>query len=61
MKLRKARSTITAVNNGGVVTIRITIRPSRRGTITNTASVTSTSPTDPVSGNNTDSVTTVVT
>jgi uncharacterized repeat protein (TIGR01451 family) len=46
--------------NGSTVTVSLTLKPTTRGSFTNTASVSLTSPTDPVSGNNTSSVTTAV-
>ena len=46
---------------GGTVTVRITVKPTSKGTITNTAQVSATSPPDPNSANNQDSETTTVT
>jgi uncharacterized repeat protein (TIGR01451 family) len=46
--------------SGASVTITITLKPTKKGAFTNTATVTLTSPNDPVSGNNTASVTTQV-
>jgi uncharacterized repeat protein (TIGR01451 family) len=51
---------IGTMANGGRVTVTLTLKPTTKGTFTNTASVASTSPNDPVSGNNTSSVTTKV-
>jgi uncharacterized repeat protein (TIGR01451 family) len=45
---------------GATATVTINVKPTSQGTITNTASVSSTSPNDPVSTNNQDSVTTSV-
>jgi len=52
---------IGTVANGGTVTVTLTLKPTTKGTFTNMATVASTSPNDPVSGNNTASVTTRVT
>jgi uncharacterized repeat protein (TIGR01451 family) len=46
--------------NQATATVTVVVKPSSQGTITNTVSVASTSPNDPVSGNNSDSVTTTV-
>lgn len=51
---------IGTVANGSTVTVTLTLKPTTKGTFTNTVSVASTSPNDPVSGNNTSSVTTKV-
>jgi uncharacterized repeat protein (TIGR01451 family) len=46
--------------NQSSATVTLVVKPTSQGTITNTASVVSASPEDPVSGNNQDSVTTTV-
>jgi uncharacterized repeat protein (TIGR01451 family) len=51
---------IGAMANGASVTITIVVKPTSKGTITNTASVTATSPTDPNTTNNTATATTTV-
>jgi uncharacterized repeat protein (TIGR01451 family) len=51
---------IGTLASGASVTITITLKPTRKGPFTNVATVTLTSPNDPVSGNNTASVTTQV-
>jgi uncharacterized repeat protein (TIGR01451 family) len=47
--------------NSAKVTVNLMIKPTTKGNFTDTASVSATSPNDPVSGNNTSSVTTKVT
>jgi uncharacterized repeat protein (TIGR01451 family) len=47
--------------NNRSATVTITVKPNSQGTITNTVSVTAASPNDPVTGNNQDSVNTIVT
>jgi uncharacterized repeat protein (TIGR01451 family) len=44
----------------GSVTVTITVRPTRGGVVTNTATVSATSPADPIPGNNSASATTTV-
>ena len=51
---------VGAMANGTTVTVTLTLKPTKKGSFINTASVTATSPTDPVPGNNTSSVTTTV-
>jgi uncharacterized repeat protein (TIGR01451 family) len=51
---------IGSMGSGGTVTVTLVLKPTTKGSFTNTASVTATSPNDPVSGNNTSSVTTAV-
>jgi uncharacterized repeat protein (TIGR01451 family) len=51
---------IGAMSNGATVTINMMLKPTKKGIFTNTAIVTSTSPNDPISGNNTSSVNTNV-
>jgi len=46
--------------SGATVTVTLVIKPTTKGNFTNTATVSATSPNDPVSGNNTSSVTTKV-
>jgi uncharacterized repeat protein (TIGR01451 family) len=45
---------------GATVTVRITVKPTSKGTITNTAQVAASSPSDPNTANNTDAETTTV-
>jgi uncharacterized repeat protein (TIGR01451 family) len=52
--------TIGSMANGANVTVTLLIKPTQKGAFTDTATVSSTSPNDPVSGNNTSSVTTSV-
>jgi uncharacterized repeat protein (TIGR01451 family) len=52
---------IGTVASGATVTVTLVIKPTTKGNFTDTASVSATSPNDPVSGNNTSSVTTKVT
>jgi uncharacterized repeat protein (TIGR01451 family) len=49
-----------AVPSGGVVTVTIVVKPQKKGQITNTATVSSTSPPDPNTANNTATATTSV-
>jgi uncharacterized repeat protein (TIGR01451 family) len=51
---------IGTMANQATVTITMTLKPTKKGVFTNTATVASTSPNDPVSGNNTSSVNTNV-
>jgi uncharacterized repeat protein (TIGR01451 family) len=51
---------IGTMNSGTTVTVTLVIKPTTKGNFTDTATVTATSPNDPVSGNNTSSVTTKV-
>ena len=51
---------IGTMANGASVTITVMVKPTSKGTITNTASVTATSPTDPNTANNTATATTTV-
>jgi uncharacterized repeat protein (TIGR01451 family) len=51
---------IGSMGSGGTVTVTLTLKPTKKGTFVNTVTVTDTSPNDPVSGNNTSSVTTNV-
>jgi uncharacterized repeat protein (TIGR01451 family) len=51
---------VGAMANGSTVTVTLVLKPTVKGSFINTASVASTSPNDPVSGNNTSSVTTAV-
>jgi len=51
---------IGTMSNGATVTINMMLKPTKKGIFTNTAIVTSTSPNDPISGNNTSSVNTNV-
>ena len=51
---------IGSMANGATVTVTLTLKPTTKGSFTNTVSVTAASPNDPVSGNNTASVTTKV-
>jgi uncharacterized repeat protein (TIGR01451 family) len=53
--------TIGTMSSGASVTITLLVKPTSKGTITNTASVTLTSPTDPNTANNTATATTTVT
>jgi uncharacterized repeat protein (TIGR01451 family) len=53
--------TIGSMASGATVTVTVIIKPTTKGNFTDIASVASTSPSDPVSGNNTSSVTTRVT
>jgi uncharacterized repeat protein (TIGR01451 family) len=53
--------TIGTMASGASVTITLMVKPTSKGTITNTASVTLTSPTDPNTANNTATATTTVT
>ncbi len=53
--------TIGTMASGASVTITLVVKPTSKGTITNTASVTLTSPTDPNTANNTATATTTVT
>jgi uncharacterized repeat protein (TIGR01451 family) len=46
--------------SGATVTVTLVIKPTTKGNFTDTATVSATSPNDPVSGNNTSSVTTKV-
>ena len=48
------------MTNGATATISIVVKPTSKGTITNTASVTLTSPTDPSTANNTATAKTTV-
>ncbi|MGH2671425.1 MAG: DUF11 domain-containing protein [Actinomycetota bacterium] len=50
-----------SVAAGGTVTVRISVKPTQKGTITNTAQISATSPPDPNSANNGDTETTTVT
>jgi uncharacterized repeat protein (TIGR01451 family) len=52
---------VGSMNSGATVTVTLVIKPTTKGNFTDTASVRATSPNDPVSGNNTSSVTTKVT
>src|SRR5262249_38135502 len=52
---------IGTMASGATVTMTIVAKPTKKGSYTNTATVSSSSPNDPVSGNNTSSVTTNVT
>src|SRR5258705_11972820 len=52
---------IGTMASGAAVTITLVVKPTQKGSYTNTASVKATSPSDPNSANNTSSVTTVVT
>jgi uncharacterized repeat protein (TIGR01451 family) len=51
---------IGTMANGGTATITLTLKPTKKGIFTNKATVSSTSPNDPVSTNNTSSVNTSV-
>jgi uncharacterized repeat protein (TIGR01451 family) len=51
---------IGAMNSGATATVTLLIKPTRKGDFTDTASVSATSPNDPISGNNTSSFTTKV-
>jgi len=51
---------IGTMNSGGTVTVTLVTKPTKKGDFTDTATVSATSPNDPVSGNNTSSVTTKV-
>jgi uncharacterized repeat protein (TIGR01451 family) len=51
---------IGTMANGGTVTVTLTLKPTTKGNFTNAASIAATSPSDPVSGNNTSSATTQV-
>jgi uncharacterized repeat protein (TIGR01451 family) len=51
---------IGTMANGATVTVTIVVKPTKKGTITNTVTVASTSPTDPNLSNNTASTTTTV-
>jgi uncharacterized repeat protein (TIGR01451 family) len=51
---------IGTLARGATATVTIVTKPTKKGDFTDTATVSSTSPNDPVSGNNTSSVTTVV-
>ncbi|HEV8611213.1 MAG TPA: hypothetical protein VGS98_14255 [Thermoanaerobaculia bacterium] len=51
---------IGTMANAATATITLTLKPTKKGTFTNKATVASTSPNDPVSGNNTSSVNTAV-
>jgi uncharacterized repeat protein (TIGR01451 family) len=53
--------TVGTMAKGATATITITVKPTTKGAFTDTATVSATSPNDPVSGNNTSSVTTTVT
>jgi uncharacterized repeat protein (TIGR01451 family) len=53
--------TVGTLTAGGQATVTLVIKPTKKGNFTDTATVTLASPTDPVSENNTRSVTTVVT
>src|SRR5205807_7502759 len=48
------------LGSGGTATVSIAVKPTTKGTITNTATITDTSPTDPNPDNNTSSARTVV-
>jgi len=52
---------VGSMTSGATVTVTLTLKPTAKGNFINTASVSATSPNDPVSGNNTSSVTTKVT
>jgi uncharacterized repeat protein (TIGR01451 family) len=62
--LKPAKATVSCslgtIASGGTVTITINVKPTKKGQITNTVSVASTSPPDPNSANNTASATTTV-
>jgi hypothetical protein len=47
--------------SGATVTVTLVVKPTQKGAFLDTATVSATSPTDPVAGNNTSSVTTNVT
>jgi hypothetical protein len=51
---------IGGVGSGSTVTVTLVLKPTVKGSFVNTATVAATSPNDPVSGNNTSSVTTAV-
>lgn len=51
---------IGTLTSGGTATVTLVLKPTIKGSFTNTASVSATSLNDPVSGNNTSSVTTMV-
>ena len=53
--------TIGNMSSAATVTVSLTLKPTTKGTFTNTVSIAATSPNDPVSGNNTSSVSTRVT
>ena len=59
-----SKATVTCdlgtIANGGTVTITINVKPTKKGQITNTVSISSASPPDPNPGNNTASATTTV-
>jgi uncharacterized repeat protein (TIGR01451 family) len=61
----KAKGIVTCnlgtIASGGSATVRITVKPTGPGTLTNTATVTAASPRDPNTANNTASATTTVT
>ena len=52
---------IGTMTSGATVTVTLVVKPTQKGSYTNTATVKATSPSDPNSANNTSSVTTVVT
>jgi large repetitive protein len=58
---RQVACSIGSMTSGENVTIVIVVKPTQRGSITNTVSVALTSPTDPNTANNTDTEGTVVT
>jgi uncharacterized repeat protein (TIGR01451 family) len=51
---------IGTMENTATVTVTLTLKPTKKGSFTNMASIAATSPNDPVSTNNTSSVTTTV-
>jgi uncharacterized repeat protein (TIGR01451 family) len=57
---RQVTCSIGSMASGEIVTITIVVKPTQKGTITNTVSVSSTSPADPNTANNTDSEATEV-
>jgi hypothetical protein len=52
--------TIGTLTSGDTATVTLVIKPTKKGTFTNVATASAASPTDPVSANNTSSVTTIV-
>jgi uncharacterized repeat protein (TIGR01451 family) len=57
---RLVNCALGTMGNGATATITITVKPTSKGTITNTASVTATSPSDPNTANNRATATTTV-
>jgi uncharacterized repeat protein (TIGR01451 family) len=62
--LKPEKATVTCslgtIASGGTVTVTIVVKPTKKGQITNTASVSAASPPDPNTANNTASATTTV-